>query len=76
MPLAEALRHVEPLVRGHAAWALGRIGGEEARAALEAALAVEGDEAVRSEIQAALELSLTASPSPPILKGPSSQRLK
>ncbi len=26
-PLAEALREGEPLVRGHAAWALGRIGG-------------------------------------------------
>ncbi|HEY2294310.1 MAG TPA: tRNA epoxyqueuosine(34) reductase QueG [Thermoanaerobaculia bacterium] len=76
IPLAEALRHGEPLVRGHAAWALGRIGGEEARAALGAALAVEVDEAVRSEIQAALELSLTASPSIPILKGPSSQGLK
>jgi epoxyqueuosine reductase len=55
VPLAEALREGEPLVRGHAAWALGRIGGEEARAALEAALAAEGDEAVRSEIRAALD---------------------
>jgi len=55
VPLAEALREGEPLARGHAAWALGRIGGEEARAALEAALAAEGDEAVRSEIRAALD---------------------
>jgi epoxyqueuosine reductase len=54
VPLAEALREGESLARGHAAWALGRIGGEEARAALEAALAVEGDEAVRGEIRAAL----------------------
>jgi epoxyqueuosine reductase len=52
--LAEALRIGESLVRGHAAWALGRIGGEEARAALEAALAAEGDEAVRTEIREAL----------------------
>jgi epoxyqueuosine reductase len=52
--LAEALRTGESLVRGHAAWALGRIGGEEVRAALEAALAVEGDEAVRTEIREAL----------------------
>jgi epoxyqueuosine reductase len=54
-PLAEALRTGESLVRGHAAWALGRIGGEEARAALEAALAAEGDEAVRTEIRVSLE---------------------
>ncbi len=59
VPLAEALRDGEPLVRGHAAWALGRIGGGEARAALEAALAAEGDEEVRAEIEAAL-----ASPEP------------
>jgi epoxyqueuosine reductase len=52
--LAEALRIGESLVRGHAAWALGRIGGEEARAALEAALAAEGDGDVRAEIAAAL----------------------
>jgi epoxyqueuosine reductase len=72
VPLAEALRDGEPLVRGHAAWALGRIGGEEARAALEAALAAEADEAVQDEIRAAL-----TAPSPsPILEGPSSQRLK
>lgn len=54
-PLTEALRDGESLARGHAAWALGRIGGEEARAALEAALAAEADEAVRMEIRAALE---------------------
>jgi len=52
-PLAEALREGEPLVRGHAAWALGRIGGE-ARRALEQALAVEEDDGVRGEIAAAL----------------------
>src|SRR5262245_44691746 len=33
-PLAEALGHADPTVRGHAAWALGRIGGEGAHAAL------------------------------------------
>jgi epoxyqueuosine reductase len=43
------------LARGHAAWALGRIGGEEARAVLEAAFAAEADEAVRMEIRTALE---------------------
>jgi epoxyqueuosine reductase len=55
-PLAEALRDGVPLVRGHAAWALGRIGGEEAVASLEAALAAEGDEEVRREIGSALAL--------------------
>jgi epoxyqueuosine reductase len=72
VPLAEALRDGEPLARGHAAWALGRIGSEEARVALEAALAAEEDEAVRTEIRSALTLP----PSTPILEGPSSQRLK
>jgi epoxyqueuosine reductase len=42
------------VVRSHAAWALGRIGGESARRALEAASAGEPDRAVRAEIDAAL----------------------
>jgi epoxyqueuosine reductase len=53
-PLAEALREGEPVVRGHAAWALGRIGGEEARRVLEEALEREPDDRVREEIEAAL----------------------
>jgi epoxyqueuosine reductase len=53
-PLTKALREGEPLVRGHAAWALGRIGGEEAWRALMAALTVEEDGEVRREIEAAL----------------------
>lgn len=53
--LARALREdPKPLVRGAAAWALGRIGGEEARAALEQARAVEHDPYVLEEIQSAL----------------------
>ena len=44
----------DPQVRGHAAWALGRIGGEAARLALERALEVEVDESVRGEIYSAL----------------------
>ena len=44
----------EPLVRGHAAWALGRIGGEESAAALRAALEGEEVEGVRGEMAAAL----------------------
>ena len=53
--LIGALHDHEPLVRGHAAWALGRIGGEEAKRALEDALASERDEEVRKEISCALE---------------------
>lgn len=49
--LAEALmKDSEPRVRGHAAWALGQIGGEPARAALEIALGTETDEDVQKEI--------------------------
>jgi epoxyqueuosine reductase len=46
---------VAPLVRGHAAWALGRIGGGEAVAALETALAEETNEWVLEEARLALE---------------------
>lgn len=52
--LALALEDAEALVRGHAAWALGRLGGAKAVAALEAALEVETDAEVRVELQAAL----------------------
>src|SRR5579859_3264742 len=51
--LTGALHDAEPLVRGHAAWALGRIGGEEARRALVEALEGEEDEEVRREIACA-----------------------
>ena len=44
-----------PLVRQHAAWALGRIGGPEAREVLDAACATERDEFALSEIRQALE---------------------
>ncbi|MBI4505577.1 MAG: HEAT repeat domain-containing protein, partial [Chloroflexi bacterium] len=52
--LARALSDAEPLVRGHAAWALGRIGGPAATAALAARLAVEPDAWVREELAEAL----------------------
>lgn len=55
--LVTALGHVEPLVRGHAAWALGRIGGDTARAALTAALANETTPEAQAEICYALELA-------------------
>jgi len=48
--LVRALGDPEPLVRGHAAWALGRFREPEARAALEVSLSKEGDEWVREEI--------------------------
>ena len=52
--LAEALDDADALVRGHAAWALGRIGGMEARRALHTRLAAEPDPDVRQELEAAL----------------------
>ena len=53
--LERALREEpEPLVRGHAAWALGRLGGAQARAALADAAAHDTDETVRQEARAAL----------------------
>ncbi len=48
--LSNALRDPEPLIRGHAAWALGRIAAPEARRHLEQALATEPDEWVREEL--------------------------
>jgi epoxyqueuosine reductase len=45
----------EPLVRGHAAWALGQIGGINAQEILLVSIQVEADEFVRAEIQAALQ---------------------
>ena len=54
-PLARALQaEPEPLVRSHAAWALGQIGGSAARRALERALG-DSDATVRNEAAAALE---------------------
>jgi epoxyqueuosine reductase len=50
-----ALGHDEALVRGHAAWALGRIGGSRARRALARAWERERDAEVRAEIALALE---------------------
>ncbi|RMH16434.1 MAG: tRNA epoxyqueuosine(34) reductase QueG [Acidobacteria bacterium] len=53
--LAAALRRASPLIRRHAAWALGRIGGDAAAGALRRAWAGEVDPAVRDEIELALE---------------------
>lgn len=53
--LAQAMQDPEGLVRGYAAWALGRIGGSQARQILETSLLRETDEFTSKEIQAALE---------------------
>jgi len=53
--LCESLQHdPHPMVRGHVAWALGRIGSPPARWALRERQDIEGDEGVREEIAAAL----------------------
>jgi len=52
--LAAALSDSEPLVRGHAAWALGRVRTAEAREALLSALERERDPFVREELDLAL----------------------
>ncbi len=53
--LAARLDDHEPLVRGHAAWALGRVATRSARRLLGARRSNEADEWVRAEIDAALE---------------------
>ncbi|MBF6612006.1 MAG: tRNA epoxyqueuosine(34) reductase QueG [Chloroflexi bacterium] len=52
--LIRALNSDLTLVRGHVAWALGRIGGPEAEAALRLRGQTEDDRWVRDEIEAAL----------------------
>jgi epoxyqueuosine reductase len=59
-PLIAALTDISPLVRGAAAWALGRIGGPEARAALESHTLVEDNPVVTREIHNALRQLLQA----------------
>ena len=53
--LAAALHDPEPLVRTHAAWALGRLGGDKARDALASALRTEDDPMAREELTLALQ---------------------
>ena len=54
-PLAKALVEGDALVRGHAAWALGQLGGGEATEHLEKAALTEAALDVREEISAALD---------------------
>ena len=49
--LVALLADADPLLRGHAAWALGRVGGENAHAVLTAALTDETNDTVRQEIK-------------------------
>jgi epoxyqueuosine reductase len=55
--LAAAMKNGEPLVRGHAAWALGQIATADAVSSLEQSIASETDEYVLGEIEAALVVS-------------------
>ncbi|GAC1623889.1 MAG: tRNA epoxyqueuosine(34) reductase QueG [Ktedonobacteraceae bacterium] len=57
--LIGALHDDEPLIRGHAAWALGQIGGAEAVQALQDASETEEEREVRKEIACALEYRQT-----------------
>jgi epoxyqueuosine reductase len=52
--LIDALTDQEPLVRGHAAWALGQIRSPDGLAALRSRLAMESDQWVREEIELAV----------------------
>jgi len=52
--LKGALTDDEPLVRSHAAWALGKIGGDTAKQILQTRLTIETEQEVITEIQDAL----------------------
>lgn len=54
------LKEPRPEMRGTAAWALGRIGGEEALAAVESALEREEHDIVRQMLSRAQDVLLTA----------------
>jgi epoxyqueuosine reductase len=58
--LLDALSDDEPLVRGHAAWALGRIGSSTALDQLHARAAIEADAWVSEEIATALSATRAA----------------
>ncbi|MBI3273179.1 MAG: tRNA epoxyqueuosine(34) reductase QueG [Planctomycetes bacterium] len=58
--LVRALADPDAVVRGHAAWALGRLGGEEARSALFARAALEADPVASTELRLALQSACQA----------------
>ena len=55
--LTQVMLDPDELIRGHAAWALGRIGGRQAKQALESSLSRETSEYVIGEIKTALLMS-------------------
>ena len=71
-PLGRALRDSEPLVQSHAAWALGQIGGSEARAILEQARRRIADDEALDEVEVLEEISyaLTALENSPLTACP------
>jgi epoxyqueuosine reductase len=60
--LAGALHEEDPLVRGHAAWALGRVSNTHAQSVLAQALTAETDPWVREEIRSSLQGQCTNNP--------------
>ncbi len=60
--LITALHDDEPLIRGHAAWALGQLGGSAAQHALYAAAIQEKDNEVQKELAYALECTEKKTP--------------
>ncbi|MDX1674205.1 MAG: HEAT repeat domain-containing protein, partial [Longimicrobiales bacterium] len=54
-PLAQGLKDSHPLVREHAAWALGQVGSSDAAASLRERLSEEEVPSVREQIERALE---------------------
>ena len=52
--LKDALADDEPLIRSHAAWALGKIGGDTAKQMLRTRLTIETEQEVITEIQNAI----------------------
>ena len=63
-----------PVVRRHAAWALGRIGDGPARESLTEALASESDAETAAEIEAALDRNLDSKPPETYTPGPEFSR--
>ena len=69
-PLRQAIRtHTSSIVRSHAAWAMGEIGGKAAEDSLRLAAQTEPDVDVRDEITRALERILDRRPRPASSKG-------
>jgi epoxyqueuosine reductase len=54
--LSQAMENPEALIRGYAAWALGRISGRKAKSILESRLQREDSEYVKTEIEVALAI--------------------